>query len=261
MNPSFNGITEQELDEAPKLRKTLIFDAILSLIRGMAIGALASEFIPLEPVFKYSISSIIGILPTAHSFYVRYQAGHYAEALKQKKQAILKIFDKSKEENEASILFPITSHSHIEIAPKLFDQIAASNNSSALNFAIESINYTARLTRFVAFFLFVETFNQSFLNNSLGNIGIIALVFLWGAEVFKNDGDMYSEALQSGWQGMAAKWQLENESDDTASCTCFSGCFFRPARVVLKSLYDYPYELLEKVAKSAEVESASNIIQ
>src|SRR4051812_22861418 len=86
------------------------------------------------------------------------------------------------------------------------------------------------LLSLLPFFLFLDVFNWIFPENKLSLMGAIALVFLLGAEVFKNDCDMYRGALQDSWQGFAAKWQLEKESGDRTSCSCFSGSFFRPAK-------------------------------
>ncbi len=265
LNPAFNSLTQEELDEAPRLRKALIYDGILSLTRGGGAAVFLSQVISKASIFKYGAPLLVGVILAAHSFYVRYQAGYYQEALKSQRINIANKAEADKNAVERANLLAFKSSTvrdPIKNAPQLFDQIAASHASPGLDWVIDSINVTARFTKFIAFFLFLDVFNWIFPENKLSLMGASALVFLLGAEVFKNDCDMYRGALQDSWQGFAAKWQLEKENGDTASCSCFSGSFFRPAKVAFKSLYDYPYKLLvEEVAQSPESTSNLQYIQ
>lgn len=262
------------MDATPRFRKELISDAILSLIRGGAVGAIVSEFIHLPLAYKYSLSSLIGFVPFSHSLYVRYQAGRKKDALNLKEErqkpteniteeidnteqtepnnanddkSIIRLLDENNN-NESGLIDPV------RLAPKLFDEIAASYNSPAFNLAIDAVNFTARFTRFVAFFLFVQTINEVFLDNYFSPISVIGLVFLWGAEVFKNDGDLYGEAMKTTCQSMAAKWQLASARRDSSWCNFFPNA----ASVVGTSLYDYS---LNELKDAKEERSYSRGIQ
>ena len=66
----------------------------------------------------------------------------------------------------------------------------------------------ARLVRFVAFFLFIATFDRIF-DLGFSTSGLAALTFLWGAEVFKSDLAVYNESIAGTLSSISAKVYLE----------------------------------------------------
>ena len=249
LNPKFVFVTKQEIDKVREFNRDFIYDILLSAIRGLTLGFLAYELIPSSHALKYIASGIIASLATAQSLYVRIEAKLYEKAL-------MLCNKDDRPINEETPL--ISKDNFLENTGKVFDELASSFKTSKSILAIDIINLMARLIRFFAFFILVETINQSILNNKLSMPCVVALTFLWGAEVLKNEAGIYKESMLNTCQGLAAKWQLEKEAKDVAKISCFSGSFFRPARVVFKSVYDYPSSLVEKVARQqANVEKVS----
>jgi hypothetical protein len=253
LNKNFKHITDVELAKVPKFRKELIWDAVLSVARGVSTGVILEEIIPsissslpLSEAFKYWVGFTVGAAATAHSFYVRYYAGRDRAALEFVPKT--KLIEKATA-TETTALVPVQK-TDIEKAAEAFDKIAATHNSTGMNVAILFPNTMGRLVRFLFSFGTILTLSLLFLDNPLSNKLLIAITFLLGMEVFKNDGDVFGKAMKTTFQGMATKWELERENGDRGSWSCVSGnSLFRPLRVISKSPYDYSLPLLEKVAE------------
>ena len=79
---------------------------------------------------------------------------------------------------------------------------------------------------------------------------IIALTFLWGAEVFKNSVTLYDKLLKSIWSGIAAKSYIEEIKNKITATSGqpvgYCGAFFKRLKPLVTSPYDYSLEVLQK---------------
>lgn len=254
LNPNFTLVTSKEIKLVSPFRLSLLSDLVLTLIRAGAVGLLVFNFLPLSLGWKLSASIFLGLVLSIHSGYTRYISGLYSSALETIPSEDLKHRKKPLDSEDV----PLLGGSSIQVdsikdtsqgIADDFQEISSSYHSKFMTASIDVINIMARTARFVTFFLFIATFNNIF-SLSLGIYDVVALTFLWGAEVFKNDGSYYEQALKLNWTGIAAKAHMESvEKDEPENNNKFTQCgstLFNVFKAITKSPYDYSPETIQK---------------
>ena len=275
LNPVYNALTLDDFKKAKLFRTEMLYDLIFTLIRAGSTSTLIFQLLPVPIFWKYSISAISGLALTIHGSYVGYSINLAKNALIHKKEQISLI--QKGEEKEAAEDIALLEKTKINEKRfmELFNEIVKVDNPKYINLFVDTSNIMARIIRFIAFFLFVATFNEIF-NFDLQSTTLIALTFLWGAEVFKNDAALYKESLLKTMSHFSAKFHLEayrrnpeinqiNNEDDNIikniNCNTKNSekpkkslinstiCFFK---ALTKSPYDYSIEEVENTLRSLE---------